>query len=297
MVGSGIQATLGSWHATLPTFGLPVDPWATLVCTGILLGLEVSRARAIKMGLDVRDIVDGAVFTVLVGFFFAHVFTVLGYYPERLQTDGVVTLLKVWEGFSSTGGFLGGLLAMFVFYKWVRPREILRFADLILYGFPVGWLFGRMGCAVVHDHVGSLTTFPLAVRFPDHGYFATGVRHELGLYEMVLTALMAALFFRLGRKDRRPGFFTGLFFALYAPLRFGLDFLRNTDLAHNDIRWVGLTFAQWGMIGLFLLGAAIVWRAVRDDAFRPWALDGEPDQAARAAGSALSELPPEAAHG
>jgi phosphatidylglycerol:prolipoprotein diacylglycerol transferase len=298
MVHEGIRATLGSSSVTIPTFGIPLDPWATLVCLGILLGLEVSRARAIKMGLEVKDIVDGVVFTVLVGFFFAHVFTVLGYYPERLRTDGILTLFKVWEGFSSTGGFLGGLFGMFVFYRWIRPRDLARFADLILFGFPVGWLFGRMGCAVVHDHVGAPTTFPLAVAFPDSGYFATGVRHELGLYEMVLTLPMVALFSWLGRKDRRPGFFTGLFFALYAPMRFVLDFLRNTDLAHQDIRWAGLTFAQWGMIVLFAWASWLTWRSATDRTFRPWALDGEPDQEARASAvPATPEPEPEAAHG
>ena len=41
---------------------------------------------------------------------------------------------------------------------------------------------------------------------------------------------------------------------LYAPLRFGLDFLRNTDLAGFDIRHFGLTAAQWAMVALFFAG-------------------------------------------
>lgn len=275
MVSGGVKITLDTWSAVIPTLGIPVDPWATLVCLGILLGLELARARGMKMGFEPKDVVDGVVFTVLVGFLVAHWFTVLFYYPERLATDGIWSLLKVWEGFSSTGGFLGGVAGLVIFYRWIRPREILRFADLIAYGFPVGWLFGRIGCGVVHDHIGAPTSFPLGVTFPaDH--FAAGVRHELGLYEAALTLPMVVLWHQLGKKDRPPGFFLGLFFAMYAPMRFGLDFLRNADLASADARYVGLTPAQWAMIAIGLSGVALVAWALRRPGFVPHPLDGSP---------------------
>lgn len=252
---------------SIPMMGtIPVDPWATLVCVGFVVGLELARWRAIRLGLDVRDLVDGAVFTVLMGFFVAHVFTVLFYFPERLRESGIMAILRVWEGFSSTGGFVGAVLGAALFYKVLRPRPALRHADVICYGFPVGWFFGRMGCGVVHDHVGRLTTFPLAMDF-DHGIFGTpgsawihGVRHELGLYEMAYMVPVAAIFLWLGRQDRVPGFFLGLFGLLYAPLRFVLDFLRNADLDHQDARYYGLTPAQYGMIVLFLVAAVFFAR-------------------------------------
>lgn len=281
MVPDGVRVILGSFETVVPTFGIPIDPWATLVCLGVLLGMELARARAIRMGLEVRDIVDGIVFTVLLGFFIAHVVTVVAYYPERLKTDGIWAILRVWQGFSSTGGFIGGLAGLFIFYKWIRPREIMRFADLIAYGFPIGWLFGRLGCAVVHDHIGQVTTWPIGVYFPE-GSAASGVRHELGLYEMVLTLPMLALFWWLGKKDRPPGTFLGLFFVLYAPVRFALDFLRNNDLENHDVRYAGLTPAQYGMFLLLAVGLWLVFRRRPD--FKPWPLDGLPDQAARAAG-------------
>lgn len=278
MVSGGVRITLDTWSAVVPTGGIPVDPWATLVCLGILLGLELARSRGMKMGFEPKDVVDGVVFTVLFGFLIAHVFTVLFYYPERLAKDGIWSLLKVWEGFSSTGGFVGGVAGLWIFYRWIRPRDVLRFADLIAYGFPVGWLFGRIGCGVVHDHIGAPTTFPLAVTFPaDH--FAAGVRHELGLYEALLTLPMVLLWHRLGQRDRPPGFFLGLFFALYAPMRFGLDFLRNADLGTADPRYLGLTPAQWAMFAIGGGGAALVVWAMRRPGFVPYPLDGSPPRA------------------
>lgn len=284
---------LGVYYLNVPGLNteLPIDPWATLVCIGIVVGLEVARARAIKLGLDVRDIVDGAVFIVVSGFLMAHVVTVVFYKPERLQTDGIWAILRFWEGFASSGGFLGAVLGAWVFYKLVRPRAALRHADIICFGFPFGWFFGRMGCGVVHDHIGAETTFPLAMRFPEW-HSAAGLRHELGLYEMAYMIPVMALFAYWGRQDRVPGFFLGWFAVLYAPIRFVFDFLRNTDLGNSDLRHFGLTIAQWGMIALFFAGIWLLWS--RDYAgFQPHPMDGS--KAGGPAGDAESSDPGEQA--
>lgn len=285
------------WTPVVPGIGaIPIDPWATLVCLGFVLGLEVARNRAIKLGLDVRDIIDGAVFIVLMGFLFGHIFTVLAYYPERLAKDGIMSLLRVWEGFSSFGGFLGATLGTFLFYGVIRKRPFWRHGDVIAYGLPFGWFFGRLGCGVVHDHIGRTTSFPLAMDF-DHGWAYSdklgwvnnldpypgveGIRHELGLYEAGLTAIFCVGFYVLGRTDRPPGFFTGMFAVAYAPIRFFMEFLRNNDLSHQDARYLGLTPAQYGCFLMF--GAGIALLATRDwKGFAPWALDKAPDQERRA---------------
>lgn len=306
MVTDGVLAQWGSTSVVIPTFGIPVDPWATLVCLGILIGMEWGRYRCIKMGLSVRDLIDGVIVTILLGFFFAHVITVVAYYPERLTEDGIWAILRVWEGFSSTGGFVGAFIGMPLWFLVLRHRfyplwdslwrrlgfnvpnetyealtlsEFGRFADLIAFGFPLGWLFGRLGCAVVHDHVGMPTSFALGMAFPE-GHWAAGVRHELGFYEFLAMIPMVALFAWLGRKDQPNGTFMGLFFLVYAPLRFVLDFYRNVDLAVSDARYFGLTPAQYGMIALGLFGLVLFLRRDRDAP--AWPLDGQPDQAARA---------------
>lgn len=261
---------LSVYNLHVPGVGvLPIDPWATLVCVGFVVGLEMARWRAIRLGLEVRDLVDGAVFTVLSGFFWAHVVTVLFYFPERLAESGIMAILRVWEGFASSGGFFGAVVGAWFFYRVWKKLPALRYADTICYGFPLGWFFGRMGCGVVHDHIGKVTTFPLAMDF-DHGFgpwvdgatYATGIRHELGLYEAAYMVLVTGLFLWWGRKDRVPGFFLGAFGMLYAPVRFVFEFLRNDDLAHQDARYLGLTPAQYGMVLMFLVAAAFF--ATRD---------------------------------
>jgi len=273
--------SIGVYDLALPGLGtIPIDPWATLVAIGFVVGLEVARHRGIKLGIEPRDIVDGAVFTVLSGFLFGHLVTVLAYHPERLAEDGIWSLIKVWEGFSSYGGFLGAVFGSVLFYKVIRKRDYWRHADVITFGFPFGWLLGRTGCAVVHDHVGKETEFFGAMDFDwspwvdgDPCLWAHGIRHELGLYEALYMVPVAVLWFVLGRRDRVPGLFMGLFATLYAPVRFGLDFLRADDLKNSDPRYWGLTPGQYGSLILLLLGLAIL--ATRDwKGFRPRPLDG-----------------------
>ena len=202
------------------------------------------------MGLDVRDIVDGAVVTVGMGFVVGHIVHVLAYNPHQLETDGIMALLRIWAGFSSTGGFIGAIIGSVLFFRVIRKRDFWIHADTIMYGFPFAWMLGRFGCFTAHDHIGKASDFWLAVQFPG------GSRHDLGLYEALWTLGIALLFVWFRNRRVQPGFFLALFCATYAPIRFFMDFLRNTDLEQADVRWGGLTPAQYGM--LLMTGAGIV---------------------------------------
>ncbi|MCB9794181.1 MAG: prolipoprotein diacylglyceryl transferase [Alphaproteobacteria bacterium] len=241
---------------------IPIDPWATMVCIGFVVGLEIARARGIRKGLKVPDVVDGAVFIVAMGFVVGHLMHVLAYNYDRFEEQGVLSLLKVWEGFSSTGGFIGAVIGALLFYGVIRRRDFWRHADAIVFGFPVGWMFGRTGCFLAHDHIGQPSDFALAVDFPQ----PLGPRHDLGLYEALFSLGIALIFFALGRKERPKGFFVALFGLLYAPVRFGLDFLRNQDLSNADVRYLSLTPAQWGMILMFLASAVVLAKLGRGGA-------------------------------
>ena len=248
----------------IPYFDIPIlelgpiviDSWATLVALGFVLGLEIARSRGIKLGLDVRDVVDGIVVTVGMGFLIGHVVHVVAYNPHQLEEQGIMAILRFWAGFSSTGGFIGAVLGSALFYRVIRKRPFWKHADTIMYGFPFGWVLGRLGCYTAHDHIGQRSDFLLAVDFPVEAF--GGPRHDLGLYEALWTIAIAAAFFALRNRPVRHGFFTALFCVMYAPIRFILDFLRHGDLRGADVRWVGLTPAQWGMIGMFLAGAGMV---------------------------------------
>jgi phosphatidylglycerol---prolipoprotein diacylglyceryl transferase len=103
----------------------------------------------------------------------------------------------------------------------------------------------------------------LAVRYPEGGRF------DLGMLEMLLTIPLAAAFLLLRRSPRPPGFFVGALALAYAPVRFGLDFLRARDTPLADPRYAGLTPAQWACVPLALLGAVMLVRAFRSGSATP----------------------------
>ena len=107
-----------------------------------------------------------------------------------------------------------------------------------------------MGCALVRDHPGHRTAFPLAAAYPD------GLRHDLGTYEALLLAALAALLVALRRRGALRGRLLPALAVGYGAGRFLLDFLRATDLPGSDPRHLGLTPAQWVCLALLAWGVA-----------------------------------------
>src|SRR5262249_37759254 len=177
--------------------------------------------------------------------------------PPRKATSCPRTLLECWNGMSSFGGFAGALLGLTLYYGRTR-RPWLPMADLLAQALVIGWVFGRLGCTLVHDHIGMPSEFLLAVRFSD------GPRHDLGLYELLYTVLvLVPAVVVLNRRARPPGTSVAVLALLYAPARFLLDFLRQTDLPGADVRYLGLTMAQYGCIVLAGIGIALLIRIRR----------------------------------
>lgn len=236
---------------------LSIKPFGALVALGVWLGSLAAQRSAKRVGMNLETL-GSFVFSVLVGGFVGgHVFDTLFYYPERVLQDPL-SLLRIWDGQSSFGGFLGATLGAF-YWKFKHRQKILAYADIVASGFPLGWVFGRMGCSVAHDHPGRLSDAWFAVQYPGGGRF------DLGLYEMLLTIPLAAAFWILSTKPRKPGFYIGVMCTAYAPVRFLLDFLRVQpgDVLPADARYAGLTPAQWGCMVLLATGLFFLRRAAK----------------------------------
>jgi phosphatidylglycerol:prolipoprotein diacylglycerol transferase len=122
-------------------------------------------------------------------------------------------------------------------------------------GLTWGWLVARIGCFFAHDHKGSLSDFFLAVDFPD------GARHDLGLYDAILSLIILGVLIGLWKRRPRYGMMGGVTCVMYAVVRFFLDNLRSVDLASSDARYLGLTPAQFGCFALCVFGAWMIWRS------------------------------------
>jgi phosphatidylglycerol:prolipoprotein diacylglycerol transferase len=234
-----------------------IHAFGVLLAIAVWLGHRIFRARLQRAGLDVL-VGDRLLFWVLVpGFVGAHLVDRLVYFPGETLEDPL-SILKIWKGISSFGGFLGAIVGATVF---TRTTGALRgrtwgYLDAVAYAFPFGWIFGRTGCFVAFDHPGAPTTFFLGERYSDGR-----VIHNLGLEEALYTIAVAGLFALLGRRRRFTGFFVGLLPIVYSPFRFILDYLRA-----RDVRYFGLTPAQYGAVALLIVGVLILkWRSAQPE--------------------------------
>jgi phosphatidylglycerol:prolipoprotein diacylglycerol transferase len=229
-----------------------IQPFGILVALGVILGARLSERRAERIGLKREIVADSILFIVGFGFLLGHPFDMLFYDPEKVREDPM-QLLFFWTSLSSFGGFFGAVAGGFI-WKWRRGYPLTPALDQVAFGLPLGWLFGRTGCFIVHDHPGALTDFFLAVdNYPYEGI--TGPRHDLGLYEVFWSLLVIPLFFYLDRKPRPHGYFIAWIAILYAPVRFGLDFLREADKTYG-----GLTPGHYSSAVTLALGLFMLWR-------------------------------------
>jgi phosphatidylglycerol:prolipoprotein diacylglycerol transferase len=233
---------------SLPIGPVSIHGFGVLVAVCILVGSWVLSRRAMQLGITREESSRFVTWILVGGFIGAHLIDRFVYFPKQTMKDPL-SILRVWSGISSFGGFLGGTLGALWFFRWhAKPGTSWSYAESFAYAFPFAWVFGRLGCAVAYDHPGARTQFFLGQVYEDHL-----VRHNLGLEEAIYTAFIAGVFLALGRRPRFVGFFLGLLLILYAPFRFAVDYLRMID-----VRYLGLTPGQYGCVALVLAGIAIL---------------------------------------
>jgi phosphatidylglycerol:prolipoprotein diacylglycerol transferase len=179
----------------------------------------------------------------------AHWVSLLAYYPEVLWHDPM-QMLRINASLSSSGGLLGaalGAVSYWTLFGHHTGLSLRSYGDVVTVGWTAGWLFGRLGCTLAHDHPGLPSAFALAVQFPD------GPRHDLGVYKWLYTLGLNVFVFSIRGRQLPPGTILGLGSMTYAAERFLLDFLRV-----EDARYAGLTPGQYFSVALLAFGFWIV---------------------------------------
>jgi len=249
-----------TWHQ-ISLGPITIQVWGLLVALGFAAGVAWAYIWARKYFLSEQVILDLALWTLIGGFVFARLFFVV-FYSFDYFYQYPIDIFKIWlGGASSLGGFFGAGVAMYLFAKFRRFswKELAPYVDILTFGLWLGWGIGRMGCFLIHDHPGRLSNFLLAVNFP------AGARHDLGLYDSLLALCIFVFLLCLFKKIVKRGWGKVLFitFAMYALVRFWLDFLRAQDLPGADARYWLLTPMQWAiLVGFGLLTFWLGWRKI-----------------------------------
>jgi phosphatidylglycerol---prolipoprotein diacylglyceryl transferase len=230
---------------------LTIEPFGIFAAAGIYLAARLAARACKKQGVDLLPLLDYAPWGVAGGIVMGHFVHLFLYHPEELH-EGPLRVLKVWDGLSSFGGLLGGVLAAIVYFG-IKKIPFSRYADAFALGVAPGWGVARLGCFAVHDHPGIRSDSFIAVAFPGGGRF------DLGLIDAIALFSLTVLLYLVARSPAFKGKLLGLLAVLYGIQRFFTDFLRASDTGYVDARYFGLTPAQYGCVLLVGYG---IWKLV-----------------------------------
>lgn len=244
---------------TIPLGPVSIQVWGFCAAVGVVLGVLFAVRQAKRRGLDAEAFESMAFWIVISAFIGARLFHVLFYEPAYYLAHPV-EILSIWKGgLSSFGGFAGAAAAFFLCLRKSK-LPLLKTADALSIALPLGLGCGRVGCFLIHDHPGTLAYGAgkwLAVNYPD------GPRYDLGMLLGLFDFLLFGAFLLLLKKPRKDGYYFALFMTVYGPVRFLLDFLRILD-----VRYFGLTPAQYGSIAIFGAGVWLMSRIRRSQEVR-----------------------------
>ena len=152
---------------------LKIQPFGVLLALGFILGSLWCQKYARRRGMDPKLYIDILFPIAAGGVIFSHLGHV--FYEPQQYIDDPMKLFRVWEGLASFGGYFGCTVVCVWFFikKGIRP---FRGGDILMIGLMFGIFVGRLGCFVVHDHIGvevqespavfQTTIGPLAVQYP-----------------------------------------------------------------------------------------------------------------------------------
>ncbi len=160
-------------------------------------------------------------------------------------------------GMSFHGGFLGVLLAMFLFNRKYR-KTFFTTMDFVAPLVPLGLGFGRLGNFINNELWGKVTTSPFGMLISDEGVS----RYPSQLYEGFLEGLILFIILWIFSKKSPPTMsVSALFLIFYGLFRFIIEFIRLPDEQLGYLAFGWLTMGQLLSFPMILLGLFLLKKA------------------------------------
>ncbi len=231
--------------------------WYGLIIAGaVLIGLIITSRLARKRQVDVNHIYNllfCIIISGLVGGRIGHIIGELQFYQ-----DNPSMIIKIWDGGLAIHGVMIASALAVLLYSRIKKVSFWTFSDLIVGTLPLMQSIGRWGNYFNQEIFGKPTDMiwgiPIEItkrpiEFIQYQYF-----HPVFLYESILMLLVFFLMLYFFQKNKfKAGQLTLLYFAIFAVIRFLLDFLKIDMLSLGP-----LLLTQWISIVL-LMGAVCIW--------------------------------------
>ncbi len=228
-----------------------------------LAGWWLAKHRAAKPNSgwepdEIGDIVFYIVLGVIIG---GKLGSALFYQTEELLSNPIATLNPMNGGMSFHGGFIGVLVAFWLYGKSTN-RSFFQVADFIAPAFPIGLGAGRVGNFINGELWGRVTDVPWGMVYP---HVDNQVRHPNQIYQIIGEGIILFLLVWWFSSKPRPRMAVSGFFALcYGIYRFLVEFVREPDGHLGFIALDWLTMGQVLSVPMILIGAALLYFAYKN---------------------------------
>jgi phosphatidylglycerol:prolipoprotein diacylglycerol transferase len=251
--------------------GLEITWHGLFTALGVVVGVLMAAFLARRAGIDDETVYNMALCLVVGGIIGARTLYVLEHLGDFSDDPAEVFAIQT-GGISIYGALVGGTLGAVAYAAWRRLPRWGTMADVAAIGAILGMAVGRIGCLVNGDIFARTTDWPIGLvythsdspSYPIYSAVAPELaQHPVTAYEIVGDLIIfALLLFVLRRVFKREGM---IFFAwafLYAAMRFGISFLRGTDIGGvwygDDLVAGGLRVAQLIALAVMVLAPLAV---------------------------------------
>ncbi len=189
-----------------------------------------------------------------------------------------------FQGMSYFGGLVGALSGAFLWSRRYRQNP-LKWGDLIVHGFPLGYSFIRLGNFINGELYGRITASPLGMIFPharrisvenprareiietlafhiDEGQAAVNLpRHPSQLYEAFAEGVLlwVIMWYIIRPRRKFDGFSIAIYVMGYGIVRFVAEFFRELDTWFDFYTALNLSLGQiFSLLAIFGGGAALL---------------------------------------
>lgn len=246
--------------------GLEITWHGLFTALGVVVGVLMAAILARRAGIDDDTIYNAALALVVGGIIGARAMYVLEHLGDFRDDPAEIFAIQT-GGISIYGALIGGTLGAAAYAAWRRLPRWGTMADVAAIGAILGMAVGRIGCLMNGDIYGRATDWPIGVVYthsdsPSYPIYSAVspelAQHPVTAYEIAGDLLIfALLLFVLRRLFKRDGM---IFFAwafLYSAMRFGISFLRGTDIGGfwvgDDLVFAGLRTAQLIALAIMVL--------------------------------------------
>ena len=238
--------------------------YGVLVAAALLVALWLAGRLSREAGLNAGAVTDLGLYCALAAIGGAKLMMFLVDFSYYKEHPGEIFSLSTAQ---AGGVFYGGLIAALGVAVWQMRKTRLpgwKTADVFAPAIALGHGIGRIGCFAAGCCWGVECHRPWAVTFTSllaHERVGVPINvplHPTQLYEAFAEfAIFAFLYWRI-HKPHAEGTVIGAYLMLYSTARFTVEFFR----VHEQGNVLGGAFdtSQFISAGLFLLGAACLWR-------------------------------------